>query len=85
MPKKFEEDNDEYGFINYKTDEREDFDDTSTIIDTILAGRDIDITSYNLSILRFLKDYNIEYPISNILDDYITELIELSEYYEMGD
>lgn len=84
MARRYDEEfNDE--FVNYKTDEREDFDDDSTIVDTILNGRDIEITSYNLSILRYMKDSNIEYPISNILDDYISELILVSELYEMSD
>ena len=84
MARRYDEEfNDE--FVNYKTDEREDFDDDSTIVDTILNGKDIEITSYNLSILRYMKDSNIEYPISNILDDYISELILVSELYEMSD
>ena len=70
MARRYDEEfNDE--FVSYKTDEREDFDDDSTIVDTILNGRDIELTSYNLSILRYMQDSNIEYPISNILDDYI--------------
>lgn len=71
-------------FTNYKTDERPVFTDVHTIEEANDIGRDIDITHYNLSILRKL-DNDIEYPTSTILDDYMDELLLMSIPYEMSD
>lgn len=70
------------GYINFKSDEREEFEDVSTIEETIEKGEEIEITHYNMSILRLL-DNDIEYATTTIIDDYLSELKMISKEVEM--
>lgn len=73
------------GFISYKTEDRKENNDVSTIDDTIEVGREVSITDYNLSLLRSIDNGKVEYPYENILDDYLNELKSQAVEYEMTD
>lgn len=70
------------GFINFKSDEREEFEDVATIEETIEKGEEVEVTHYNMSILRLLDD-DIEYATTTIIDDYLSELKMISKDVEM--
>ncbi len=61
---------------------------TSTVEEFIEAGGSDDITCYNFSILEKYKDADgntIEYIMSNIIHDYINELLERAVEIELSD
>lgn len=74
-------------FVSYKYDDRKDNEDVATIDDTITEGKQIEFTDYNMSLLRSLdtEDGRIEYPYTSILEDYLDELKNMCDKYEMTD
>ena len=74
-------------FVSYKYDDRKDNEDVATIDDTITDGKQVEFTDYNMSLLRSLdtEDGRIEYPYTSILEDYLDELKNMCDKYEMTD
>ena len=68
------------------TNERQRVKDSSTIKEYIKQGKKKTLTHYNSSILATLSDDNsIEYPIQNVLYEYMDELNNMKTPYDISD